>query len=741
MANKNLIIVESPAKAKTIGKFAGNHFFVKASVGHIRDLPKSALGVDVEHNFAPKYVVDASKRKLITELKEAATKADEIYLASDHDREGEAIAWHLTEVLKKEIADKPVHRIIFNEITKSAITKALNEPGVIDINKVESQQARRILDRIVGYTLSPLLWKTIAKNLSAGRVQSVALRLICEREDEIINFQPQEFWTIDAILKKDLLSPFKATIKKWNDKKIELANQNDAENILKELENQIYILDDIKTSERKVQPAPAYITSTLQQDAARLLQFTAKKTMMLAQQLYEGVDINGETVGLITYMRTDSLRIAEEALTSCRSLIKERFGEKYVNSSNRTFKNKSSAQDAHEAIRPTDLFQTPEAVNPFLSNDQNKLYTLIWSKFVSTQMKPIEVKTVQLDIAAGKGLFSAQSSTIAFDGFMKVFPHVTVITGEKIDSAYLQLRKEKLELEKLISTQNFTQPPSRYREASLIKELEAKGIGRPSTYAAIINTILERKYVELKTKNFHPTELGNAVNLFLVNHFDSFFNTEFTAKMEEKLDEIEFGKESWQTLLKDYYEKMTLQIANVDIKVSKKELEEITNIKCEKCDGMLIKKWGKNGAFLACSSYPECKEIYNFERDENGGIKIIKPETIGEKCPLCDNELQQKNGRFGKFIACSNYPTCKFTKPVTLGIKCPQCESGEITAKKNKKGKTFYSCNMYPECKFISNYKPVGIVCNDCGNLYLEERETNQKGNFKKCPKCGKEFF
>jgi DNA topoisomerase-1 len=741
MANKNLIIVESPAKAKTISKFAGSSFFVKASIGHIRDLPKSSLGVDVEKNFTPKYVVDKAKKKIITELKEAAAKADSIYLASDHDREGEAIAWHLSEVLKKEISGKPVHRIIFNEITKSAITKAISEPDKIDMNKVDSQQARRILDRIVGYSLSPMLWKVISKNLSAGRVQSVALRLICEREEEIDNFKPQEYWTIEAHLKKDEMQPFKATLKKWNQKKIEIPNSEKAQEIYQELEKQAFILDSVSSSNRKIQPSPAYITSTLQQDAARILQFSAKKTMMLAQQLYEGIDLNGETVGLITYMRTDSLRIADEALNSCRNLIKERFGETYLHSSKRYFKNKSSAQDAHEAIRPTDSFHTPESIKASLSNDQWKLYNLIWSKFISTQMKPIEVKTLQLTISAGKGQFTAQASAIVFDGFMKAFPHVTVMLGETIEAGYLDLVEKELELEKLTSTQNFTQPPSRYREPSLIKELEAKGIGRPSTYASIINTILDRKYVELITKNFHPTELGKAVNLFLVNHFDNFFNTEFTAKMEANLDEIEFGNVRWQELLKDYYDKMVAEMSLVDIKSSKKELEETTDIKCSKCDGVMVKKWGKNGAFLSCSSYPECTEIYNFERDENGAIKIIKPETIGEKCPQCGNELMQKTGRFGKFIACSNYPKCKYTKPFTLGIKCPQCKTGEITEKKNKKGKIFYSCSNYPDCKYISNYKPVAIACDSCGNYYLEERETKAQGKFKKCPSCGKEFF
>ena len=739
---KHLIIVESPAKAKTIGKFAGNSYLVKASMGHIRDLPKSSLGVDVENNFKPKYVTSTTKKKVIHSLREAAKQADKIYLASDHDREGEAIAWHLTQVLKKEIKGKEIHRIVFNEITRSAIQKALQKPGEIDDKKVESQQARRILDRIVGYTLSPMLWKVITKNLSAGRVQSVALRLICEREEKIKAFEPKEYWSITATIGKDEYPTFRASLHKWQDKKVEISNEKEAIEIFNSLKQEKFKLDSITTTEKKTHPLPPYITSTLQQDAARVLNFSAKKTMMVAQQLYEGIDLDGETVGLISYMRTDSLRIANEALESVRNLVTERFTKEYLHEKTRVFKNKSSAQDAHEAIRPTDPFRTPERIKPYLSIDQQKLYHLIWSRFVATQMKPILMKNVQIKIKAGEGLLIANGSSILFEGFRKAFPYVVLVLGETIDPAYLNIEQnEHFKLHQLDKKQNFTKPPARYREATLIKELESKGIGRPSTYASIINTIVERKYVKLFERKFHPTDLGTVVNLFLIKNFEKFFNTEFTAKMENNLDEIEYGNINWHEILSHYYEEMKQLMTEVDVKKSKQELVEKTGIPCEKCDGELVIKWGRNGSFLACSNYPDCNEIHNYEKDEDGKITILRPQTTGEKCPDCDGELILKNGRFGKFIACSNYPNCKFTKPFTLGIKCPDCETGEITEKKNKKGRIFYSCSNYPDCKFISNYKPAAIKCSECGNFYLEERVTKQKGNYKRCPKCGKEYY
>jgi len=736
---KNLIIVESPAKARTISKFLDNEYVIKASMGHIRDLPKKEIGVDTQNNFKAKYVIDPGKRKIVQELKNSVKDADSIYLASDHDREGEAIAWHLTQVLQKELENKSIHRVIFNEITRNAIRNAIKNPGSIDQNKVNSQQARRILDRIVGYNISPILWKVITKNLSAGRVQSVALRLICEREQEIEKFVPKEFWNIEVLLKKDDLPSFKAILQKWENKRIEISTKEQSDKILQEIEGNDFTIVKIKQTSRKIQPSPPFITSTLQQDAARILNFTPKRTMQIAQQLYEGINLSGETTGLITYMRTDSLRVSNEALGNCRNLVSERFGTQKLNPKTRVYKNKSSAQDAHEAIRPTSAFRTPESIQAFLSKEQLRLYTLIWQKFVATQMIPVSMKSKILDIESGKAIFSATGNTIEEKGFMEVFPHIRVILGENIDAHYQ--KDDLLKAEKIEGIQRFTKPPARFTEASLIKELESKGIGRPSTYAAITSTILFRKYVILSKKKFFTTELGMTVNKFLVSNFDDFFNVSFTAKMENSLDEIEYGKLEWHQLLQEYYKSMNLLLDKVNIGQAKKDIVEDTDIICEKCGSKMAIKWGRSGQFLACTNFPNCKNIKNFKRDEKGEVKIIEPEKINEKCPQCGADLVQKKGRYGKFIACSNYPKCKFSKSLTLGIKCPECGSGEITEKKSKKGKVFYSCTNYPKCKYITNKKPIDMKCPKCDYYFLEERYSKEKGKFKKCPKCGEEFF
>jgi len=645
----------------------------------------------------------------------------------------------LTQVLQKELENKSIHRVIFNEITRNAIRNAIKNPGSIDQNKVDSQQARRILDRIVGYNISPILWKIITKNLSAGRVQSVALRLICEREQEINKFVPKEFWNIEVLLKKDDLPSFKAILQKWENKKIEISTKEQSDKILQEIEGNDFTIVKIKQTSRKIQPSPPYITSTLQQDAARILNYTPKRTMQIAQQLYEGINLSGETTGLITYMRTDSLRVANEALGNCRNLVSERYGAQKLNPKTRVYKNKSSAQDAHEAIRPTSAFRTPESIQAFLTKEQIKLYTLIWQKFVATQMIPVSMKSKILDIESGKAMFSATGNTIEEKGFMEVFPHIKVILGENIDAHYM--KDDLLEAEKIEGIQRFTKPPARFTEASLIKELESKGIGRPSTYAAITSTILFRKYVILSKKKFFPTELGVTVNKFLVSNFEDFFNVSFTAKMENSLDEIEYGKLEWHQLLQEYYQSMSLLLDKVNIGQAKKDLVEYTDIICEKCGSKMAIKWGRSGQFLACTNFPNCRNIKNFKRDEKGEIKIIEAEKINEKCPKCGADLIQKNGRFGKFIACSNYPKCKFSKPFTLGIKCPECGSGEITEKKSKKGKVFYSCTNYPKCKYITNKKPIDLKCSKCDYYFLEERYSKEKGKFKKCPKCGEEFF
>lgn len=736
---KKLIIVESPAKAKTIVKFLGTGYTVKASMGHIRDLPKKELGIDVENNFKPHYVLDRKKSSLIKELKASAKEASEILLASDRDREGEAIAWHLKEALKKEIKDKPVHRIVFNEITKKAIRDSIKNPTIVDENIFNSQQARRILDRIVGYKVSPLLWKVIAKSLSAGRVQSVALRLICEREEKIAAFKPEEYWSINATIFKDDYTPLLADLTKINNKKAEIKSKEESDKIINELKKLKFIIDKIEKKQRKIQPYPPYITSTLQQDASKLLNFSPKFTMQIAQRLYEGINIGGETVGLISYMRTDSLRLSDEAHESSRKLISERYGKDFLHRTVRVFKNKNKSQDAHEAIRPTDSFRTPEAIAQYLDEPQKKLYTLIWQRFIATQMIPASIETNNIITSAGNYQFKSSASRILNKGFLNAYPHVQISEKALLDNRYEE--NDVLESQNIEGKQHFTKPPARFSEASLIKEMESLGIGRPSTYASITNTIRVRDYVKIENKYFHPTDLGTTVNSFLVANFSSFFNVNFTAEMEENLDKIGFGELEWHNVLKIYFDKIMELLNKVDIKASKENLVEETDFVCEKCGSKMIIKWGRNGKFLACSNYPECKNIKNFTKDATGKITIEEPETLEEKCPKCGSPLIVKNGRYGKFIACSNYPKCKFTKPFTTGIKCQKCGKGELVEKRNKKGKTFYGCSNYPECKFISNFKPVIMKCTECDSEYLEEHFTKDKEKFYKCPKCGKEYF
>jgi DNA topoisomerase I len=732
---KGLIIVESPAKAHTISKFLKNQFQVKASMGHIRDLPAHDLGVDVDKDFAPNYVTDKKKSKVISELREAAKSADAIYLASDHDREGEAIAWHLSKVLEKEIKDKALYRIVFNEITSKAINAAIAEPGKIDMCKVDAQQARRILDRVVGYSISPLLWKVIAKDLSAGRVQSVALRLICEREADIKAFVPKEFWKIEADFWRDQLPKFKATLDKYKGKKHEIKTDSDATALMTEIQKLPALMSELKRSTRKVEPPAPFITSTLQQEASKLLSFQAQRTMRIAQQLYEGIDIGGESTGLITYMRTDSTRISSEAIEAAKQLITERFGEDLLNAGTRMYKNKQSAQDAHEAIRPTDPSRTPESLSACLSREQLKLYTLIWQRFIATQMKAVKVLATTAKIAVGEAEFSASGNQISYEGFLKCYAHVNIPLGEKIHQDYA--KTDELEHDALRKSQHFTTPPSRYSEASLIKELEAKGIGRPSTYAAILSTIRNRNYVVLEKKSFIPTPLGIDVNSFLVDKFDSLFNVKFTAQMEDKLDEVEYGKVIWHNLVKDYYEDMKGLISKVDVKKEKQAMIQETGIKCDVCGkGEMVVKRGRSGEFLSCNRYPECKNSKSFKRDAEGKIQIVVPEVLGEKCPKCGSPLVERNGKYGAFIACSTYPKCKYSRPKTLGIPCPECGIGEVTARRSKKGSPFYSCNRYPECKWISNYKPVPQVCPNCSNPYLEEHFSKDKGHYLQCPKC-----
>ncbi len=740
---KNLMIVESPTKSKTIKQYLGKDFEILASMGHIRDLPKKEFGIDIENNFKPYYVLNPDKRKIVNQIIKKAKESETVFLASDNDREGEAIAWHLKEILKKYISECPIYRIVFNEITSDAIKESLKSPENVDENKVNAQKTRRILDRIVGYKVSPVLWKVIAKNLSAGRVQTVALRLLCEREEEIQKFVPQEYWTIDADLKKK--TKFKAILKKYKNKTPNLIggklnNEAEADAIFKRLEKEKFIVKDIKQESKTISPFPPYITSTLQQEASTILGFSTKKTMRIAQQLYEGVNIQGKNVGLISYMRTDSVRISDKANAELRKLITERFSEKYSNPFKRIYKNKNKAQDAHEAIRPTSSFRTPESIKDYLSQDQYKLYRLVWQKFVATQMACAKVNMVKVLIKADDGLFESNGSTIEFDGFMKCYPYVTIkYIGNKIPLLNVM---DEVQLIRLNKNQNFTKPPARYTEASLVRKLESEGIGRPSTYSPIISTLLARQYVNLIRKKFYPTELGMEVEKFLIDKFSEFFNVSFTAEMENQLDEIENGITNWQLTLENYYKEFIKVLKKIDIKAERKNLEKLSGIKCDKCSAPMIIKWGRNGKFLACSNFPKCKNTKNFKLNENGKVEIIEDKKTDEICPKCGGKLVLKIGKFGKFYACSNYPKCKFTKPFSTGLKCPLCD-GELLERKSKKSrKTFYGCSNYPKCKFITNYKPIKLKCPDCRAETMFEKSINKNGTKTIiCLNCKKELI
>ena len=727
---KNLLIVESPTKSKTISQYLGKDFQILASMGHIRDLPQKEFGINLKDNFKPTYVLDPKKSKVVNNIKKAAKESDNIYLASDNDREGEAIAWHLKEILKNTIPEKDIYRIVFNEITRDAIIEAIEKPTHVDDNKVDAQQTRRILDRIVGYKVSPILWKIIMKNLSAGRVQTVALRLICEREKEVRDFIPQEYWTIEADLKKDI--EFKAQLKKYENKIIKLNTKEEAEVIFEKLENADYTVKGVKKEQKSVAPFPPFITSTLQQEASKLLGFSIKKTMQIAQQLYEGVTLHGRNTGLISYMRTDSVRISDKANFQVRKYIKDSFSEEYLNSYIRKYKNKNKAQDAHEAIRPTNSFTTPDSIKEYLSKEQFKLYNLIWKRFVATQMSNSQLENITAQIQAEKGLFESQASKILFDGFLKIYPNVPI---KNIKETFPDLAQDDvIELLNLYKEQHFTQPPARYTEASLVKKLEQEGIGRPSTYAPIISTIMQRKYVTLQKKKFFPTELGETVETFLIDKFEDFFNVKFTADMENKLDNIENGELNWVEILEKYYENFINHLDKIDISKEKKKYEQKTDIMCDKCGSPMIIKYGKYGKFLACSAFPKCKNVKSLDENE----KIVEEET-DEKCPKCGGRILLKNGKFGKFYACENYPKCKFTKPFTIGIKCPQC-GGELIERKGKQNKTYYTCSNYPTCKFITNKKPVALKCPDCGAESMFEKPSRRKVKTLVCEKCGKEL-
>ena len=725
---KPLIIVESPAKARTITKYLGKAYNVMASVGHVRDLPASKLGVDIENDFTPHYITIKGKGKILTEIKKAAGSASKIFLGPDPDREGEAIAWHIAEELTGK--DDNIFRVLFHEITEKAIKEALHNPGRIDTNKVNAQQARRILDRIVGYKLSPLLWEKVRRGLSAGRVQSVAVRLICDLEKEILQFVSEEYWSLTATVEGKVPPPFKIRLIKYRGEDIKIPDQQEAERIKGVLSGSEYIVKTIEKKERKKNPQPPFTTSKLQQEAARKLRFTAKKTMLIAQKLYEGIEIGSEgPVGLITYMRTDSVRISADAQSEARKFIKDSIGSEYIPAKGIAYKNKKGIQDAHEAIRPTSVFRSPDEIKEYVDKDSFNLYRLIWNRFVACQMSPAILDTTTIDIQAGEYLLRATGSVIKFPGFMKLYEEgrddsAQAIEGEEEDVLPSVAEGERLNFLSIEPKQHFTQPPARYTEASLIKELEEKGIGRPSTYAAILSTIQDRKYVEKKEGRFHPTELGVLVNDMLVEHFPELIDVTFTAKMEDELDEIEEGRYEWRQAVGDFYRPFDqhLEKARKEMRNVKGE-ETPTDIKCEKCGNSMVIKWGKLGYFLACSGYPECKNTMNFKKSEDGTIEAMKEETTGENCPQCGSPMVIKSGRFGRFFACSKYPDCKTTKPITTGIACPQegC-GGELTEKRSKRGKVFYSCTKYPTCTFAMWDKPVPKPCPQCGAPFMAEK-------------------
>jgi len=680
----NLIIVESPTKSKSISKFLGKDYKAISSYGHVRDLPKSELGVDVEHSFKPKYIIPTKVRSKVKELKEAAKKADLIILATDPDREGEAIAWHILQILDST-KTKNYQRIAFHEITKRAIEEALKKPRQIDMKLVNAQQARRILDRLVGYELSPFLWKKIVRGLSAGRVQSVTVKLIIDREKEIKDFKPEEYWSIEAKLRKENdKDEFIARLVKKDEKaipKLGVKTKKETDNILKDLEGAVYKIVDIVSKEVQRHPAPPFTTSTLQQEAVRKLGFSAKQTMRIAQQLYEGIKIGKEgLVGLITYHRTDSLNLSGQALKSAQEFIKNKFGQNYALASPRTYKTKTKgAQEAHEAIRPTKAIRRPEDIKQYLNAYQYKLYNLIWRRFIACQMSAALLEATTVNIQAKNYIFRTNGSIIKFDGFLKIYP-----TKFKETILPTLTQDELLELIKLFSEQHFTQPPARYNEASLIKTLEEYGIGRPSTYAPIISTIQERGYVEKNDqRKFIPKEIGFLVNDLLVENFPKIVDVKFTAQMENDLDKIAAGEEEWATIINDFYQPFHANLLQKYETVEKKKLEEPTN----------------------------------------------------KKCPKCGKPIIIKLGRFGKFYACSGFPECKYTEPiiVSTGVKCPKCDKGKIIEKKTKKGKTFYSCSRYPKCDFALWDKPNGEKCPQCSSLLVQTKNDKIKCSNKEC--------
>ena len=752
----NLVIVESPAKAKTIEKYLGKDFKVLASYGHVRDLIPKEGAVDPANDFAMKYEVIDRNDKHVQEIIKAAKKADSLYLATDPDREGEAISWHIFEILKeKKLTDKrPVHRVVFHEITKRAVTEAIEHPKTLSSDLINAQQARRALDYLVGFKLSPLLWKKIRRGLSAGRVQSPALRMIVERELEIEQFVSREYWSIQAEAKAEQQA-FHAKLTAFEGQKQEqfsITAESDADRVKKALEEAAkgrLLVQKIEEKERKRNPAAPFTTSTLQQEAARKLGFTTRRTMTVAQQLYEGIDLGGESVGLITYMRTDSVSLANEAVQELRDLIAQRFGEQNLPAKPNQYKTKSkNAQEAHEAVRPTSALRVPETIRNHLTPDQFKLYALIWKRAVASQMIHATIHTLAVDLVTGDnpsvGSFRATGSRVASPGFMSVYLEGKDDAGADDDEDTLlppMKEGEFLTLERIVTGQHFTEPPPRYTEASLVKALEEYGIGRPSTYASIISTLLQRAYVELETKRFKPTDVGRIVNKFLTDHFTQYVDYNFTALLEDDLDAVSRGEKSWIPLLKAFWSPFIELIEQKDEGLKRSDVtHEELDENCPDCNSKLSIRLGRNGRFVGCTNYPECK----YTRNLNDDGQQTAPEVVeGRKCPKCDSELIIKAGRYGKFIGCSGYPGCKhiepLEKPKDMGVECPECHSGNLIQRKSRFGKVFYSCSTYPKCTYAVWNPPLKEPCPNCNWPLLTIKVTKRRGAEKVCPQkaCG----
>ncbi len=748
--SKNLVIVESPAKAKTIEKYLGKDFHVLASYGHVRDLIPKEGAVDPNNDFAMKYEVIERNQRHVQAISKALKLADTLYLATDPDREGEAISWHLYELLKEKklLKDKPVHRVVFHEITKKAVTEAIANPEKLAINLINAQQARRALDYLVGFNLSPLLWKKIRRGLSAGRVQSPALRMIVERELEIEAFKTREYWSVDAALTSHEQN-FKAKLTHFDNTKLtqfSITDETHAEQtkqaLLSAADGQL-LVSKLEKKQQKRNPAPPFITSTLQQEASRKLGFTTKRTMIVAQQLYEGIDIGGETQGLITYMRTDSVNLSIEAVEEIRALIVEKYGAKNIPKEPRVFKTKSkNAQEAHEAIRPTTSSYLPAQIKDYLTIEQFKLYDLIWKRTIACQMIHATLNRVAIDLSCGEGrhVFRASGSTIATPGFMAVYLEGKDDSKESDDKeSFLPPLEEgrPVPLNDIITGQHFTEPPPRYGEASLVKSLEEHGIGRPSTYASIISTLQNREYVTLDNKRFYPTDVGRIVNKFLTDHFTKYVDYDFTANLEDELDAVSRGEKDWIPLMREFWTPFNAMIQEKESSVQRKDVtQEALDEKCPECSSPLSIRLGRNGRFIGCTNYPEC----SYTRNLNGDTETpAEPEVLeGRTCPDCDSPLIFKTGRYGKFIGCSAYPKCKhiepIEKPLDTEIECPQCKKGTILKRKSRNGKIFYSCSGYPKCDYALWNNPIKESCPQCNWPILTVKETKRRGVEKVCP-------